>query len=160
MPLPSAAGELWLKFSELWSLAELSGSVSRALTAIYMLRAGRVYGLKVDFEWTLQTLEPCVKVLRMFLEELEQYVEGSAPETDAVLILEEAFGTVDAQKIVEQLNTAIRGAEKLINALKSGAFSWELLDDDDIAELEEALEKLSKTLSTRAEKLASEVFSF
>jgi len=40
MPLPSATGELWLKLFELWSLAELSGSVSRVLTAIYMLKAG------------------------------------------------------------------------------------------------------------------------
>jgi len=37
---------------------------------------------------------------------------------------------------MKQLAGALRGAEKLVNALKSGAFGCELLDDDDVAELE------------------------
>jgi len=37
-----------------------------------------------------------VKVLRMLLDEVKQYVEGLTPEMEAVLILEEVFGTTDA----------------------------------------------------------------
>jgi len=158
--LSSPIGERWLKISELWSLAGLSSTVSQALTAVYMLRAGRSYGFEVDFERALQALEPCAKVLRMFLDELKQYAEGSAPETEAVSILEDAFETADARRILERLSRALRGAEKLADALKRGAFGWGLLDDSDVVELEEVLERLSKALSTRAEKLAGEVFSF
>lgn len=51
---------------------------------------------------------------------------------------------------MKQLAGALRGAEKLVNALKSGAFGWELLDDDDVAELEgSALEKLSRVFSPK-----------
>jgi len=160
MPLPSPVGERWLKLSELWSLAELSGTVSQALTAVYMLKAGRSYGFEVDFERALQGLEPCAEVLRMFLDELKQYAEGSAPETEAVSILEDAFRTTDVQRMLKRLSRALQGTEKLANALKHRVFGWELLDDSDVAELEEVLEKLSKALSSRAEKLASEVFSF
>jgi len=160
MPLPSAAGDRWLKFSELWDLTELSSAISRALTAIYMLKAGRNYGFKANFEKTLQNLESCAKVLRMFFEELEQYAEGLAPETEIVSMLEDAFGTTDSQKMLKQMTEALRGVEKLINALKSGTFGWEILDDRDVAELEELLEKLSRALSTRVERMAGELFGF
>jgi len=36
----------------------------------------------------------------MFLDELEQNAEGLAPATEAILILEEAFKTTEAQKIM------------------------------------------------------------
>jgi len=131
---------------------------SRALTAIYMLKACRDYGFEVDFERILQSLEFCANVLRMFFDKLEQYAEGLAPET--ISILEDALGSADIQRMLKLLARALRGAEELVNVLESRAFGWEPLDDSNVAELEEALEKLSKALIPRAENLASEVFSF
>jgi len=41
-------------------------------------------------EDTLQNLKTCMKVLRVFLDEVEQYIEGLVLETEAVSMLEDS----------------------------------------------------------------------
>jgi len=81
-----------------------------------------------------------MKVLKAFLDELELYVEGLASGTAWRPCLEPQIH----RGCWSNRLGVLRSIEKFINALKSGALIWKLLDDSDAAELEEVLEKAVK----------------
>jgi len=134
----------WVLLSEAWSLNEVAHRAGEALTALTLLKLTRAHEITADEAQLRKRILSVKPVLQNLLTETEHAIKTGYAPPPLVRALQEEYGYADLRRVREKLKQILNTIDRIANGSQ---------EEDDIKELERALECIANMAASRTQEL-------